>query len=159
MRRCYCHLYFITVAGLMGKGFVEGNVSGLGGRCGVADKQAISKKKPDGFDKRVWLQTRRIRSSRRANCKASAFILNVAKKYVKNELKLCGRPSVTVGNRTSRVIARSETTKQSRLCRCSTLLRFVRNDNLLLPVTECIHYLHKRTLSRKTLAGIADHSD
>ena len=47
----------------------------------------MSKKKPDGFDKGVWLQTRRIRSSRRANCKASASIINVAKKYVKNELK------------------------------------------------------------------------
>jgi len=33
------------------------------------------------------------------------------------------------------VIARSETTKQSRLWRCIRLLRFARNDNLLPPLT------------------------
>ena len=59
------------------------------------------KKKPDGFDKRVWLQTRRIRSSRRANCKASAFILNVAKKYVKNELKTLASVQLDEGNQDS----------------------------------------------------------
>ena len=82
----------------MGKGFVEGNASGVGCRCGVAGNQGMSKKKPDGFDKRVWLQTRRIRSSRRANCKASASIINVAKKYVKNELKTLASVQLGEGN-------------------------------------------------------------
>jgi hypothetical protein len=85
----------------MGKGFVEGNSSGVGCRCGLAGNQGMSKKKPDGFDKRVWLQTRRIRSSRRANCKASASILNVAKKYVKNELKTLASVQLDEGNQDS----------------------------------------------------------
>jgi hypothetical protein len=87
MKSCSGHLDCITAAGLMGNGFVGGNASGNGCRCGVAGTQGISKKKPDGFDKRVWLQTRRIRSSRRANCKASVAIINVTQKYVKNQLK------------------------------------------------------------------------
>ncbi len=82
----------------MGKGFFGGNASGVGCRCGVAGNQKISKKKPDGFDKRVWLQTRRIRSSRRANCKASGSIINVAKKYVKNELKTLASVQLGEGN-------------------------------------------------------------
>lgn len=82
----------------MSKGFVGGNSSGVGCRCGVACNQGMSKKKPDGFDKRVWLQTRRIRSSRRANCKASASIIIVAKKYVKNELKTLATVQLGVGN-------------------------------------------------------------
>jgi|GEM_PF-4946541 len=82
----------------MGKGFVGGNASGVGCRCGVASNQEMSKKKPDGFDKRVWLQTRRIRSSRRANCKASASIINVAKKYVKNELRTLESVQLGEGN-------------------------------------------------------------
>ena len=82
----------------MGKVFVGGNASGVGCRRGVAGYHGMSKKKPDGFDKRVWLQTRRIRSSRRANCKASASIINVAKKYVKNELKTLASVQLGEGN-------------------------------------------------------------
>ena len=70
----------------------HGSAAGSGqGSGGIAldgmtsgSETAMSKKKPDGCDKRVWLQTRRIRSSRRANCKASASMINVAKSMSRN---------------------------------------------------------------------------
>ncbi len=46
---------------------------------------SLSKKKPDGYDKRVWLQTRRIQSFRRAIARLAVTMINFPKEFVNKE--------------------------------------------------------------------------